>query len=54
MVMKIINHKSKEYNQQQNWHLLPFFEELIFGDHPVKIVNGVIEHLDIQPLIFRK
>ena len=46
-----MSHKFKEYNQQQNWLLPPSIEELIPEDHPVRIVNGVIEHLDIQPLI---
>lgn len=46
-----MSNKFKEYNQQQNWLLPPSIEELIPEDHPVRIVNGVIEHLDIQPLI---
>ena len=41
----------KEYNQQQNWLFPPSIEELIPEDHPVRIVNGVIEHLDLKPLI---
>lgn len=43
--------KFKEYNQQQNWLFPPSIEELIPENHPVRIVNGVIEHLDIQNLI---
>lgn len=46
-----MSHKFKDYNQQQNWLLPPSIEELIPQDHPVRIVNGVIEHLDLQPLI---
>src|SRR5690606_22157499 len=46
-----MSHKFKDYNQQQNWLLPPSIEEMIPPDHPVRIVNGVIEHLDIQPLI---
>lgn len=43
--------KFKDYNQQQNWLFPPSIEELIPQDHPVRIVNGVIEHLDIRDLI---
>lgn len=43
--------KFKNYNQQQNWLFPPSIEELIPQDHPVRIVNGVIEHLDIRNLI---
>src|SRR5690554_2453507 len=43
--------KFKEYNQQQNWLFPPSIEELIPENHPVRIVNRVIEHLDIQNLI---
>ena len=41
----------KEYNQQQNWLFPPSIEELIPQDHPVRVVNGVIEQLDIEPLV---
>lgn len=43
--------KFKDYNQQQNWLFPPSIEELIPQDHPVRVVNGVIEHLDIRDLI---
>src|SRR5690625_2739563 len=43
--------KFKEYNQQQNWLFPPSIEELIPENHPVRIVNRIIEHLDIQNLI---
>lgn len=46
-----MSHKFKDYNQQQNWLFPPSIEELIPQDHPVRIVNGVIEHLDLEPLI---
>lgn len=46
-----MSHKFKVYNQQQNWLFPPSIEELIPEDHPVRIVNGVIEQLDIKPLI---
>lgn len=41
----------KTYNQQQNWLFPPSIEELIPDDHPVRIVNGVVEQLDLQLLI---
>lgn len=40
----------KEYNQQQNWLFPPSIEDLIPIDHPVRIVNSVIEHLDLKLL----
>ena len=46
-----MSHKFKVYNQQQNWLFPPSIEELIPQDHPVRIVNGVIEHLDLESLI---
>lgn len=44
-------HKFKVHNQQQKWLFPPSIEELIPQDHPVRIVNRVIEHLDLKPLI---
>jgi transposase len=41
----------KEYNQQQNWLFPPSIEEMIAGDHPVRVVNGVIEQLNLDLLI---
>ncbi|MBV7282860.1 IS1182 family transposase [Corynebacterium sp. TAE3-ERU30] len=40
----------KEYNQQQNWLFPPSIEELIPAHHPVRIVNGVIETMDLSSL----
>lgn len=40
----------KDYNQQQNWLFPPSIEELIPEDHPVRVVNGVIEQLDLRLL----
>ncbi|HCY01397.1 MAG TPA: IS1182 family transposase, partial [Bacteroidales bacterium] len=42
--------KFQKYNQQQNWLFPPSIEELIPKDHPVRIVNGVIEQLDLKLL----
>lgn len=39
------------YNQQQNWLLPPSIEELIPANHPVRVVNGVIEQLNLDLLI---
>ena len=46
-----MSYKFKSYNQQQNWLFPPSIKELISQDHPVRIVHGVIEHLDLEPLI---
>lgn len=46
-----MNYRFKEYNQQQNWLFPPSIEEMIPSDHPVRIVNGVIEQLNIDPLV---
>lgn len=40
----------KDYNQQQNWLFPPSIEEMIPQDHPVRIVNGVIEQLGLKLL----
>lgn len=39
-----------EYNQRQNWLFPPSIEYLIPEDHPVRIVNGVIEQLNLKLL----
>lgn len=46
-----MNIKFKDYNQQQSWLFPPSIEELIPEDHPVRIVNGVIEQLDLRLLV---
>lgn len=46
-----MNNNFQSYNQQQNWLFPPSIEELIPKDHPVRIVNGVIEQLDLRLLI---
>lgn len=43
--------KFKEYNQQQNWLFPPSIEDFIPADHPVRIVNGVIEQINIDTLV---
>lgn len=43
----------KDYNHNQNLLLPPSLDELIDKNHPVRIVNQVIDHLDIEPLIQR-
>ena len=40
----------QHYNQQQNWLFPPSIEELVPQNHPVRIVNGVIEQLDLDLL----
>ena len=46
-----MNTNFKDYNQQQNWLFPPSIEELIPSDHPVRVVNGVVEQLDLNLLI---
>lgn len=46
-----MNTNFQAYNQQQNWLFPPSIEELIPQNHPVRIVNGVIEQLDLNLLI---
>lgn len=46
-----MNIRFKDYNQQQNWLFPPSIEELIPQNHPVRIVNGVIEQLDLNLLV---
>lgn len=41
----------KTYNQQQSLLLPADLEELIEADHPVRVINEVIEHLDIDQII---
>lgn len=41
----------KTYDQNQPLLLPPSLEELIAAEHPVRIVNRVIEQIDIQPLL---
>jgi transposase len=51
LIIRQLGTKFKHYNQQQNWLFPPSIEELIPEDHPVRIVNGVIEQLDLDLLI---
>lgn len=46
-----MNINFQDYNQQQNWLFPPSIEELIPQDHPVRVVNGIIEQLDTKLLI---
>ena len=41
----------KTYNQQQSLLLPPDLEELIEANHPVRLINTVIDHLDIDKII---
>jgi transposase len=41
----------KPYDQNQMYILPPSLEELIAKNHPVRIVNEVIEKIDIEPLL---
>ena len=41
----------KPYNQQQILAIPPTLEELISQSHPVRVVNEVINKLNIEPLL---
>ena len=41
----------KAYTQQQAMLLPPSLDELIAADHPVRIVNAVLDKIDIEPLL---
>jgi len=41
----------KDYNPKQNMLLPPSLDELIDKNHSVRVVNQVIDHIDIDPLI---
>jgi len=41
----------KDYNPKQNMLLPPSLDELIDDNHSVRVVNQVIDHIDIDPLI---
>ena len=41
----------KAYHQQRGMLLPPSLDELIGRDHPVRIVNQVLDKIDIDPLL---
>ncbi len=41
----------KEYNQDQLWLFPPSIDELVPHDHPVRIVDEIIEQIDLRELI---
>ena len=41
----------KEYNQDQLWLFPPSIDELVPQDHPVRIVDEIIEQIDLRELI---
>ena len=49
--MKARRIKFKPYNQNQLMVLPPTFDDLIPSTHPVRIVNQVIDQIDIRPLL---
>ena len=51
MNMKRLKIKFKPYHQNQIMALPPTFEELIDKNHPVRVVNRVIDEIDLDPLL---
>ena len=48
---QLITYKIQHYNRQQTT-LLPYsFNDLISEKHPLRIVNQVVESINIQPLL---
>jgi transposase len=47
------NVKFKEYAQNQIMLIPPTLDEMIASNHPVRIVNQVIDRIDIEPLMAR-
>ncbi|BAV94639.1 hypothetical protein [Ichthyobacterium seriolicida] len=43
-----MNANFRDYKQQQNWLFPPSIEELIPADHPVRVVNGMIEQMMLK------
>ena len=43
----------KEYRQDQNFLLPPSLDEFVPGDHEVRIINDVVDTLDLSPLLSR-
>mgnify|MGYP000060268103 CR=1 FL=1 len=41
----------KDYNFNQNLLLPPSLEELIDPNHPVRVVNQVVDHLNLEPIL---
>ncbi|WP_278034756.1 transposase [Flavobacterium nitratireducens] len=51
MILSPLKTKFKHYNQNQTT-LLPYsFDEFIVAQHPVRIVNQVVESINIKPLL---
>jgi len=49
--MKRLKIKFKPYQQNQIMALPPTFDDLIDKNHPVRVVNRVIEEIDLDPLL---
>ena len=51
MSKRILSVAFKAYHQHQGMLLPPSLDELIGPDHPVRIVNQVLDKIDIDPLL---
>lgn len=49
--MKTIKPRFKPYQQNQLMALPPTFDELISGEHPVRVVNQIIDKINLDPLL---
>jgi len=50
-MQSLTNIRFKNYTQQQLSLIPPSWEKLIEENHPVRVINQVIDRLDLQPLI---
>ena len=51
MAKRILSVAFKAYHQHQAMLLPPSLDELIIQEHPVRIVNQVLDKIDIDPLL---
>lgn len=51
MAKRILSVAFKAYRQHQSMLLPPSLDELIAADHPVRVVNQVMDKIDIDPLL---
>lgn len=51
MAKRTLSVAFKAYHQHQTMLLPPSLDELIAADHPVRIVNKVLDKIDIEPLL---
>ena len=51
LIFNEMSYRVKEYNQSQNWLFPPSIKELIPSEYSVRIVNNVVDRIDLKPLL---